>query len=353
MDWPTNNKRIVTVLSCRDLVASIDFFVERAGFRLESIFPADNPRTALLSCNDFLLRLDRSRNSTNAESQQITLHVPELVSESIVSPEGVVVRRLAESDFLIPPPEQSSISVTRNGTDADWMEGRAGMKYRDLIPSRLGGFVIASHILVPGSGPVPDYVHFHQIGFQIIFCLRGSAKLVYEDQGAPFAFEAGDCVLQPPGIRHRVLESADDLEVMEVSSPAEHKTFVEHSLKLPNDKVDHGRRFENQQFCLSSTNEAKWNNGIRVTEIGKASDGIGSVRVFRTHTDPHSIEVADNSILVLFVKSGRGAIVRDNQESIELGENDTAVIPAGEELLLDNMSTDFELIETCLRIKND
>ena len=30
------------------------------------------------------------------------------------------------------------------------------MHYRDLIPSRLGGSIIASHIRIPDGGPVPD-----------------------------------------------------------------------------------------------------------------------------------------------------------------------------------------------------
>ena len=40
--------------------------------------------------------------------------------------------------------------------------GRAGMLYRDLIPDRLGGAIVASHIRIPEGGPVGDSVHFHQ-----------------------------------------------------------------------------------------------------------------------------------------------------------------------------------------------
>ncbi len=59
------------------------------------------------------------------------------------------------------------------------------MHYRDLIPSRLGGSIIASHIRIPDGGPVPDMVHFHKVGFQLIFCYRGWVDVVYEDQGGP------------------------------------------------------------------------------------------------------------------------------------------------------------------------
>ena len=32
--------------------------------------------------------------------------------------------------------------------------------------------MIASHIRVP-DGPVPDMVHYHKVGFQLIFCVAG------------------------------------------------------------------------------------------------------------------------------------------------------------------------------------
>src|SRR5206468_11860225 len=35
---------------------------------------------------------------------------------------------------------------------SDWITGRAGMEYRDLIPGRLGGKVIASHIRLTTGG---------------------------------------------------------------------------------------------------------------------------------------------------------------------------------------------------------
>jgi hypothetical protein len=47
------------------------------------------------------------------------------------------------------------------------------MQYRDLLPSRLGGRYIASHIRIPDGGPVPDYVHYHRVRFQMIFCKAG------------------------------------------------------------------------------------------------------------------------------------------------------------------------------------
>jgi quercetin dioxygenase-like cupin family protein len=122
------------------------------------------------------------------------------------------------------------------------------MRYRDLVPGRLGGRLIASHIEIPAGGEVPDYVHFHDIEFQMIFCAAGWVRLVYEDQGEPFVLRAGDCVLQPPLIRHRVLEASAGLEVIEIGGPAEHLTRREHRLELPTTTVHDDRDFRGQRF---------------------------------------------------------------------------------------------------------
>ena len=71
------------------------------------------------------------------------------------------------------------------------------MEYRDLLPDRLGGRLIASHIRIRDGGPVPDYVHYHAIDFQLIYVRAGWVRVVYEDQGPPFVMHAGDCVVQP------------------------------------------------------------------------------------------------------------------------------------------------------------
>ena len=198
------------VIPVDDLGAAIERF-EAEGYRLVTISPADDPRIADLDGPDRRVRLDR----TASEAAVIVvedgpLHIPALTPELVVS--------RAEA--------------------ADHGSGRAGMRYRDLIPSRLGGRFIASHIAIPGGGPVPDYVHHHDIRFQLIFCHAGWVEVVYEDQGEPFVMRPGDCVIQPPHIRHRVLASGDDLEVVEIGCPAEHDTHRDHELTLPTDGAD-------------------------------------------------------------------------------------------------------------------
>ena len=246
-------------IECPDLDAAIDHYTKRLGYRLDMIVPADEPSAAVLTRRGEKIRLERS--------------VPPAV---------------AGGDFGAY--DMTSLLATAGGTDTDgsWVAGRAGMQYRDLIPGRLGGEVIASHIRLTKGGPVADYVHYHKVRFQMIYCLKGRIKVVYEDQGPPFWLETGDCVLQPPEIRHRVLECTAGAEVFEVGMPAVHETWVEHEIELPTSRVFADREFGGQRFLRHIESEAEWKasepDGVeeRDTGIYVATGGFADVRVART-----------------------------------------------------------------------
>jgi hypothetical protein len=48
------------VVACSDLAATMDFFINRLGFRLDAIFPADAPSTAVISGHGVTLRLEQT-----------------------------------------------------------------------------------------------------------------------------------------------------------------------------------------------------------------------------------------------------------------------------------------------------
>ena len=194
-----------------DLEATRVFFTDHLGFSLESIYPADDPGILVVSGHGVRLRFDRRGTG---DPGVLRLRTDAEIA-GLVAPNGTRVEFIA-TDGPGEAPLVPSFVLTRAGSKAKWAEGRAGMRYRDLIPDRLGGRFIASHIRISKGGPVADYVHHHDVQFQVIYCYRGWVKVVYEDQGPPFVMHAGDCVLQPPGIRHRVLECSAGLEVIEV-----------------------------------------------------------------------------------------------------------------------------------------
>ena len=204
--------------------------LERDGFLLMMIKPADAPREALLSRDRVILRL-RIGSKFQVPSSKLEAYRTNL------------------------EPGTLNFELTR---DSEWSAGRAGMMYRDLIPGRLGGRVIASHIRITEGGPVADRVHYHKIGFQVIYCLKGAIRVVYESQGEPFWLRPGDCVLQPPEIRHRVLDAEAGSEVIELTSPAEHETWFDHEMQLPNAVVNPDRTFGERRFVLHTTTDSEW-----------------------------------------------------------------------------------------------
>src|SRR5262245_32983468 len=214
-------------------------------------------------------------------------------------------------EVSIDSPNREFVISRLNATNDAWYVGRAGMQYRDLIPGRLGGRFIASHIRIPGGGETPDYVHYHKALFQMIYCKAGWARLVYEDQGPPFALEAGDCVLQPPEIRHRVLESSPGLEVIEVASPAEYETCADHEMRLPTHEALPERLFGGQRFALHRAREASWApwrlDGFvaRDTGVAAATNGLAAARIVKA--DSAITAMADGhagELLFLFILQG-------------------------------------------------
>lgn len=340
-----NNQNLSTqiVVPCQDLTAMIDFFAE-IGFRMEMIMPADSPEVAVISGCGINLRLETAENSQPTNLRLIGDFTEE---KQITAPNGMQIDLFKTNSEIILPKLQEEFFISRINDENAWKVGRAEMQYRDLIPSRLGGRFIASHIRIPKGGEVPDYVHYHKVRFQMIFCKTGWAKLVYEDQGAPFIFQAGDCVLQPPEIRHRVLEASDGLEVIEIGSPAIHETYREHEITLPTSQVLPGRVFNGQKFVHYIASEAVWKEQkdgfeFRDTGISNATNGLADVRVLRTKSKIKTTISHRNEFLFLFVLAGEMKI---GDDLLQIG--DCVVIPAETEFSLET-NENLEFLQVSL-----
>ena len=317
------------LLYCPDLDRGIAL-LSRLGLRLDTIFPADDPAVALLSDGDTHVRLVRAAPGAEAAA------LPGL-------PTGI--EAIDPGDL---PPVRPSYVVARPD-DASWRIGRAGMRYRDLIPDRQGGRYIASHIRILDGGPVPDYVHFHAIQFQVIYCYRGWVRVVYEDQGEPFTMHAGDCVLQPPKIRHRVLESSAGLEVVEIGVPAVHATHVDHERALPTAEVVADRDYSGQRFVRFIAADARFSPsrfaGFDACEVGilPATRGLASVHVLRAHA-PRRLSLRHGAEL-LFHFVLRGGLTLDEHR---LGAADAFTIPARRPFAWSDATPDLELLQVAL-----
>ena len=347
------------VLPCQDLDDTVAFFTERLGFRLVTISPADDPRRAVLEGHGLGVQLERGLDGSPGVLRLRCAKGPggTGVLTELTAPNGTRIELTEAEPALVIPPVQQSYVVSRADAEAAWVVGRAGMHYRDLLPDRQGGRFIASHIAIPDGGPVPDYVHFHRVRFQLIYCHRGWVRVVYEDQGPPFVLHEGDCVLQPPEIRHRVLEASPGLEVVEITCPAEHVTAVEHELTLPTDELRPERDFGGQRFVRHVAATAEWRpwrvDGFvaRDSGIAAATGGLASVKVVRPEgptTSAATLSAHDGELLFLFVLHGATSVRRPGWQDERLGIADCVAIPAGEPHALVDCTTDLELLEVAL-----
>ena len=303
-----NEREIV----CEDFGLALDQ-LRAEGYRIDLIYPADEPHTALLSREGSAVRV-----STRADAPQPTSGLPPF------KPEFIVTR-----------------------ADASAGEGRAGMLYRDLIPGRLGGRYIASHISIPQGGPVADWVHYHRIALQVISVRRGWVRVVYEDQSDPFVMNEGDLVLQPPEIRHRVLESSAGFEVVEISAPALHATFADHDMALPNRRGDPARLFGRQRFLHHVAAEMPWTDfhGARArdTAIHDASAGIADIREIRMAAGQRiDVPAHDGELVFGFLLDGSGRL--DFRAGFNVGPADSFVIPPGERWSLGSGADGLKLL---------
>lgn len=102
---------------------------------------------------------------------------------------------------------------------------RGQFAYKDLGIREATGGRYHAHVIKAMTRPETEIgLHLHDnIDFQLVYILKGWMRFWYEGQGE-VKVEAGACILQPPGIKHNVLEWSDDLELLEVTSPADFGT---------------------------------------------------------------------------------------------------------------------------------
>ncbi len=347
--------RAEILLPTQELRDDLPFWTKRLGFRLDMIYPADNPEVAVLSGHGLRLRLQKGA-PTAPGIVRILTDDPDFAGgeTALTAPNGTTVEIDALNPPLVLPSTEHAFVVRRLADQAPWVIGRAGMMYRDLVPSRLGGAMIASHIRIPDGGPVPDMVHFHRVGFQLIFCIKGWVDVLYEDQGGPIRLHAGDCFIQPPEIRHRVLEASDGIEVIEIGVPAEHVTEIDHVMTLPTPHLRPDREWQGQRFVYnvgaSGTFAPHRLPGYvaRDTTIHANTKGVASVMVARPDGGQTRWTKHDGDILFTFVMAGEMTLEGQGKDPYRLSPGDALVIPPGLATRYTDATPDLELLEVTL-----
>jgi hypothetical protein len=85
-------------------------------------------------------------------------------------------------------------------------------KYRDLGISKATDGMVQAHVIrfVPPCRPWEVAKrHYHDVDFQMVYVLKGWLRSEFEGQGE-VVLRTGACWIQPPRIKHTVLEYSDD-----------------------------------------------------------------------------------------------------------------------------------------------
>ena len=124
------------------------------------------------------------------------------------------------------PKQKFTVSHHR---EADFDQGlRTYAKYRDLGLAPATGGMVQAHVIrfIPPFKPEDvSTPHYHDVEFQMIYVLKGWIKSDFEGEGV-HTFNAGSCWIQPPKIKHAVVDYSDDCELLEIVLPADFETVT-------------------------------------------------------------------------------------------------------------------------------
>ena len=139
------------LLPTNELRDDLPFYTKVLGMRLDTIYPADDPTVASLSGHGLQLRIDKSAKVSPGTLRILTDNIEGFADgqTKLIAPNGTVIEIVPLKPTFDLPDTKHEFAVGRLRDEAPWVIGRAGMHYRDLIPSRLGGSIIASHIRIP------------------------------------------------------------------------------------------------------------------------------------------------------------------------------------------------------------
>ena len=121
---------------------------------------------------------------------------------------------------------KQTFTVSHHSDGAFEVGLRRYAKYRDLGISAATNGLVQAHVIqfVPPCRPEEvSKLHYHDVEFQMVYVLNGWIKTEMQGHGG-ITMRAGSCWIQPPRIKHKVLDYSDDCQVLEIVLPADFKT---------------------------------------------------------------------------------------------------------------------------------
>ncbi|MBV8889659.1 MAG: cupin domain-containing protein [Alphaproteobacteria bacterium] len=103
---------------------------------------------------------------------------------------------------------------------------RSFFKYRDLGVTDASNGRMRAQVTSAITGMTqPTGWHYHVCESQWVYALKGWVELEFED-GSAVTLRPGDSLFIPGGLKHNELRTSDDLELIEVSVPAQMDTVA-------------------------------------------------------------------------------------------------------------------------------
>jgi mannose-6-phosphate isomerase-like protein (cupin superfamily) len=172
-------------------------------------------------------RVAAKRPATRPPVTKVTARVPVARRPPVRRARAVTPVRRKSASPRLKTPAQTQRFAASHLNEADFKPDglRAYALYRDLGMSDASGGLCQAHVIRLLS-PCTDEVrkrHMHEPELQLIYVLKGWVKNEFEGEGIQM-MSVGSCWLQPPGIRHTVLDYSPDVELLEIIVPADFKT---------------------------------------------------------------------------------------------------------------------------------
>jgi mannose-6-phosphate isomerase-like protein (cupin superfamily) len=141
-------------------------------------------------------------------------------------PSASAPSRVAAAKRKAKPAPRKQIFVASHHSPGAFEAGlRRYAQYRDLGIAAATNGLARAHVIkmVPPCDPAEvSKRHYHDVEFQMVYVLKGWIKGEYD--GEVVTMREGSCWLQPPKIKHTVLDYSDDCEMLEVILPADFET---------------------------------------------------------------------------------------------------------------------------------
>jgi len=110
-----------------------------------------------------------------------------------------------------------------------------GNAYRELsVGAATGGRVGLRHLLSTAPFVQETGWHWHDMEVHAVFVIRGHITFRFQGAAGEQMVRAGECITQPAGVPHNVVDRSEDLELLELTLPQRFGTFE----PAPEEKAD-------------------------------------------------------------------------------------------------------------------